>query len=83
VAAQLEKGGLYRADATAAAPDLRSTAIGYAIRNASSVDAAKRFATPRGFAMFPDTGSDEAGTVLSTYLAVGLAGGFDSPAAIP
>jgi hypothetical protein len=80
---QLGQDGLYRAEPTESTPDLRSTAIAYAIRNETSIGAARRFATPRGFSMLPDTGSTEAGTILSAYLAVGLASGFDSPAAIP
>jgi hypothetical protein len=80
----LAAGGLYRASPLASSADLWSTAIGYALAGRSSVDAAKRFATAAGFSMLPDPGpADEAGTLITTFLAVGLARGFDSPAAIP
>ena len=83
-AASLEIGGLYRRSPAAAAADLRSTAIGYAIAGESSTDVAQRFATSAGFTMSPDPGpSRTPGTLASAFYAVGLASGFDELAAIP
>jgi hypothetical protein len=74
---------LYRQHA-GAPPDLRSTAIGYALNGETSIDAARRFSTDAGFVMASSESSrPEARTVVATFLAFGLATGFDDLATLP
>jgi hypothetical protein len=76
--------GIYLAHPDAPAPDLQSTAVGYAIMGQTSFEAARRFDTTAGFAVLADPGATgEAGTLESAFYAFGLATGFENLASIP